>query len=138
MNSNDDIEQKLRNRDIRPTAMRVLVLRHLLEVENCVSLTELEMIFERADTSTLFRTLSIFEQKGLVHRIEDGSGISKFGLCIEHCDCTIDFQHYHFHCTNCKQTFCLKSMHPSSFNLPKGFSVHSTNLVLQGLCINCN
>ncbi|PWH85026.1 Fur family transcriptional regulator [Brumimicrobium oceani] len=138
MNSNTKIESELNKREIRPTAMRMIVLRYFLEEKNCTSLTELEEKFDHADKSTLFRTLTTFEQKGLIHRIEDGTGFTKFGLCTEDCDCSFDFQHYHFHCINCNETFCLKSLKPQSLNLPKGFMVQSANLVLKGHCSNCN
>lgn len=138
MDSHIEIESKLNNRKIRPTAMRILVLRYFLEENNCTSLAELESAFEHADKSTLFRTLSTFEQKGLIHKIEDGTGITKYGLCTENCDCSLDFQHFHFHCENCNETFCLKSIKPKSLDIPKGFTVNSANLVLKGLCSNCN
>jgi Fe2+ or Zn2+ uptake regulation protein len=42
MKVNSKIEQDLRKRKIRPTAMRILVLRYLIEESQCTSLVELE------------------------------------------------------------------------------------------------
>lgn len=138
MKVNSKIEQDLRKRKIRPTAMRILVLRYLIEESQCTSLVELEQYFDNADPSTLFRTLTTFEQNGLIHKIEDGTGVRKYGLCKEDCDCSIDYQHYHFHCTNCSEAFCLENSRPQTIDLPKSFKVKSSNLVLKGLCSLCN
>lgn len=137
-NKHTNLEDRLKNRDIRPTAMRILVLKYFIEESNCASLNELELQLDTADKSTLFRTLTTFEQNGLIHKIEDGTGVSKYGLCVENCDCSTEFQHYHFHCMNCNETFCMDALRPKHFDLPKGFQVKSANLVLQGLCSNCN
>ena len=135
---NIGLVDRLEQRKIRPTAMRILVLKYFVEENNCASLNELELHLETADKSTLFRTLVTFEQKGLIHKIEDGTGVSKYGLCVENCDCSASFQHYHFHCLNCKETFCMDALRPKQFDLPKGFHVKGANLVLQGYCANCN
>ena len=72
------LEEKLENKDIKPTAMRVLVLRQLVESGAAISLKNLEAKFERADKATLFRTLKTFEDKKLIHSIEDGTGSVKY------------------------------------------------------------
>lgn len=54
MKSNDN---KLLNKNVKPTAMRELVLNALLEQNVAVSLSDLEKKFEKADKVTLYRTL---------------------------------------------------------------------------------
>ena len=50
---------KLVLRDIRPTAIRVLVLRTLLEMKQAMSVSDLEAQLDTVDKSTIFRTLTI-------------------------------------------------------------------------------
>ncbi len=49
---------KLVLRDIRPTAIRVLVLRTLLEMKQAMSVSDLEAQLDTVDKSTIFRTLT--------------------------------------------------------------------------------
>lgn len=131
-------ETKLRNRKIRPTAMRVLVLQYLTNLGRTTSLSDLESYFDYADKSTLFRTLKTFEEKGVVHKIDDGTGIVKYGLCAENCKCLQEEQHFHFNCEICKETYCLTSLHIPTLKIPSNFVIKQANLVLKGVCANCN
>ena len=90
-------ENILKGRKIKPTAVRLLVLRELMEIDKAVSLKDLEQILVHSDKSTIFRTLKTFEQQKLIHSIADGSGVTKYALCLESCECTPEDQHFHFH-----------------------------------------
>ena len=131
-------EKRLKDRNINPTAMRLLVLQHLMEREQALSLKDLEKSFHRADKSTLYRTLKTFEERRLIHRIDDGSGSVKYALCYEDCDCSLSDMHYHFHCQECNATFCLNTVEIPKVELPPGFKMTQANFVLQGVCANCS
>jgi len=90
-------EKLLNSREVSPTAMRILVLQHLMEQNNAVSLQSIEDAFKIADKSTLYRTLKTFEKNKIVHTIDDGTKQLKYALCLESCQCEINDQHYHFH-----------------------------------------
>ena len=134
----DKEEDILEGRNINPTAIRILVLRYLLENDQAVSLKLLESHFAHSDRSSLFRTLKTFEAQKLVHTIDDGSGITKYALCLENCQCEPKDQHFHFHCIQCEETFCLTNQHVPSIQLPTNFTLQQANLVLKGVCANCN
>jgi Fur family ferric uptake transcriptional regulator len=133
----EDQEKVLENRNITPTAMRLLVLQYLSEQKNAVSLKDLEEGLIRADRSTIFRTLKTFEEKKLIHSIDDGTGSLKYALCYESCHCAPEDIHYHFHCQKCEATFCLDSVRVAGIELPRGFRLQQANLVIKGLCPNC-
>ena len=71
--------QILNERGIRPTPVRMLVLRALQEADCAVSLMALEAELETVDRSSIFRTLNLFLEHHLVHQVEDGSGQTKSG-----------------------------------------------------------
>jgi Fur family ferric uptake transcriptional regulator len=131
------LEDKLEKKLIKPTAMRLLVLQYLTEQTKAVSLSDIETAFERADKSTLFRTLKTFEKSKLIHSIEDGTGHLKYALCLEGCSCSPIDLHYHFHCNKCKETFCLTTLNIPSIELPKNFEMQQANMVIKGICANC-
>ncbi len=130
-------EQKLRKRNIKPTAMRELVLKVLTDQKTAISLPELEQKFEKADKATLYRTLKTFEKQKLIHSIDDGTGPVKYALCLEECSCSVNDLHVHFHCTKCNKTYCLHEIPIPSVKLPKNFSLESVDMVVQGICANC-
>ncbi len=132
-----ETEKKLHSRNIKPTAMRELVLKVLTEQKTAISLPELEEKFERAERSTLYRTLKTFEDKKLIHSIDDGSGAVKYAVCQDTCECNPNDLHVHFYCNSCKQTFCLNEIPVPVINLPVGFSLESVNMVVKGICVNC-
>ena len=133
-----DYELFLVQRDIKPTAMRMLVVRELERAKRPLSLKELEERMVTAERSTIFRVLTLFHEHHLVHLIEDGSGAVKYELCRGQEDCTLDDQHPHFYCERCQRTFCLSRISAPVVALPGNFKVHSINYVLKGLCPQCS
>ncbi|OEK03065.1 Fur family transcriptional regulator [Roseivirga sp. 4D4] len=131
------LEKKLEHRNIKPTAVRLLVLKALVESSAAVSLNDLEAKFERADKATLYRTLKTFEDKKLIHSIDDGSGATKYALCAEGCECEPQDQHIHFHCVKCNETYCLTQSKIPQTNIPVGFRASSASMVYKGTCPNC-
>ena len=89
---------KLERRDIKPTAIRLLILKNMLEVGRAVSLLDLETLMD---------------------------------------NCVVQDLHSHFYCEKCHRTFCLEGTHIPVIDLPKGFTLHSINYVLKGICPEC-
>ncbi len=134
---NKDIDDKLNSRNIKPTAMRQLVLKVLAEQKTAISLPELENKFEKVEKSTLYRTLKTFEEKKLIHSIDDGTGSVKYALCQSSCECHPKDLHLHFYCVKCEQTYCLNDIQIPAINLPQNFSLESVNMVVKGTCSSC-
>ena len=128
---------KLVLRDIRPTAIRVLVLRTLLEMKQAMSVSDLEAQLDTVDKSTIFRTLTLFLSHHLIHGVDDGSGTLKYAVCDDSCQCAVEDQHMHFCCECCHKTFCVKSIHIPSVQLPPGFIQTGANYVIKCLCAAC-
>ena len=118
--------------------MRLLVLEFLLGREAAIGLTELYKAFEKSDRTTLYRTLKVFEEYGMVHSIDDGTGVPKYALCEEGCNCEIERDlHLHFHCRVCGQTKCLTSYKIPEIELPINYEPEEANLVVKGVCSDC-
>lgn len=135
----NDIEKFLEEKQVRPTAMRLLIFKFLAKNKLAVTLSDIELAFGNSDRTTLYRTIKTFEEKGIVHQIEDGTGVAKFALCEAGCNCEMDNDlHLHFHCTNCMETQCLTERKIPKINLPSGFTATDANLVVKGVCKKCN
>lgn len=134
-----EIEKTLQAHKVRPTAMRILIYKYMAERTNALALTDIEYAFAKAERTTLYRTLKTFEEKGIVHQIDDGTGISKYALCEPGCNCEIDQDlHLHFHCNNCHETVCITEHKIPHINLPNGYIAEDVNLVVKGICDTCS
>jgi len=136
---NKELENMLIAKQISPTAMRLLVLEFLLKQKAAISLSDLEKEFERSDRTTLYRTLKTFEEKGLIHDINDGTQSIKYAICKADCkDGVHHDMHLHFYCTKCKELFCLPKAEIPEIILPDKFQLEEVSLVVRGICNNCS
>ncbi|SHG26537.1 Fur family transcriptional regulator [Dysgonomonas macrotermitis] len=128
---------RLEARNIKPTAVRLLIFKAMIQQKQAFSLSSLESVLDTVDKSTLSRTITLFHNNLLIHSIDDGSGSMKYSVCSSDCQCSINDLHVHFNCTNCKQTYCLESISIPKVQLPTGFVLQSVNFVMKGLCNKC-
>tara|TARA_A100000171_G_C2138101_1_gene152080 strand:+ start:3370 stop:3786 length:417 start_codon:yes stop_codon:yes gene_type:complete len=134
-----ELEENLKVHNIKPTAMRLLVLEYLMDKEAAISLTDMYTEFEKSDRTTIYRTLKVFEENGIVHSIDDGTGVPKYALCADGCKCDIGRDlHLHFHCRICGQTKCLTSYKIPKVELPPKHIAEEANLVVKGVCNHCS
>lgn len=127
----------LSQREIHPTAIRLLVLQAMMKANCPMSLPDLEQALDTVDKSSIFRTLTLFLSHHLIHCIDDGSGSFKYAVCTPDCSCGVEDLHTHFHCMRCNRTFCFKNIPTPIVALPTGFTLDSINYVLKGLCPDC-
>ena len=135
----ETIEQVLESKNIRVTAMRLLIYKFLAENQVAVTLSDVENAFEKADRTTLYRTVKTFVERDIAHQIDDGTGIVKYALCEQDCSCEIETDlHLHFHCNNCNETVCLTDHKIPKIKVPDGFVSENVNLVIKGICDKCS
>ena len=129
---------------IRPTEMRLKIYKYLKRKRYAVSLFDIKKSFlEKSETNktanktTFFRVVNLFLEKGIVHQIDDGTGIAKFAISEGN---TLSEKgkdlHLHFHCIECNRTFCLQDRMTDAC-LPTDYEIKEVNLVLKGICKNC-
>lgn len=131
-----DTESRLIDKNTRPTSMRILVYDFLSSQEAALSLSEVENHFENADRTTVYRTLKTFEEKGIVHSIQENT-TTKYKLCHDGCsENTHQDRHLHFYCKICKQTTCKEEI---SFpeTLDTNFRIDEIRLFAKGVCERC-
>lgn len=131
-----NIEQKLLEKHTNPTSMRILVYDFLEQQQAAMSLSEIESHFYKADRVTIYRTLKTFEEKGIVHSIQENTTV-KYMLCHDGCDeKTHKDWHLHFFCKVCKQTTCR-----ADFTIPRdgnrNYRIDEIKLFGKGVCEQC-
>ena len=127
----------LEQHGIKPTANRIVVVRELAKAIHPMTLTELEYKILTIDKSNVFRALTLFKEHHLVHAIEGMSEGIRYELCHSHDHEHDEDLHPHFYCERCQQTFCLDYSEVPEIQLPEGFEQTSANLMIKGICPDC-
>jgi Fur family ferric uptake transcriptional regulator len=130
-------EQILKKYGIKKTVCRKCILDKLIESEN-TALTETEITDAFAnlfDRVTFYRSLKTLEENKVIHRIVLNNTTVKYALS-EHL--VLTKIHPHFHCTRCNKVICLdSSLLDKELALPAGYKIESVQILLEGICSNC-
>ncbi|MFD1769095.1 Fur family transcriptional regulator [Sphingobacterium suaedae] len=136
---NRDFHKLLKQNGLKVTPHRLRVLNEITHKNAAISQPDLEKIVgKEIDRVTLYRILSSFEEKGIVHKIFDLHGTATYAICTS--DCTENHhhdQHVHFICSVCNSVYCLQEISLPKIPLPSHFTLHSIALNAVGLCDHC-
>ena len=132
-------EKILKKHHLRHTPFRAEVLQIFANAGKALSSHDIELQLSDADRITLYRTLKSFEEKGIIHKAIDGTITQKYAICEAHCtEHHHHDKHVHFHCESCQNTFCIEQVVVPQIDLPSGFKVRQSNMVVSGLCKDCD
>lgn len=131
----EEAEELLKKANVHLTAIRIAVWKEIMQLDHTFTLADMEDRMDTIDKSTLFRTLTLFLQRKLLHEVDNGSGSKLYCRCV--CESGQHHSHIHFTCTECGQTFCIKNIDCSQIPCPKNFEVKEINCVMKGLCPEC-
>ena len=123
---------------VRPTPLRKKTLSLLLEAAEPLALKDLSEHFtgKRPDRVSLYRTLSLLEQKGIVHKVMGADGAWRYcAHSPEEEGCPGN--HAHFLCLACGRMICLPEQAIPLIALPAGYVVEGKQLMAYGRCCEC-
>ena len=127
----------LRNKGISVTPLRMDVLSIFFKYKNAISLSVLTEQLIDSNRITLYRTLKLFKEKGIIHEIVMNGEESKYAIC-QSCDTQVhEHKHVHFKCDLCKIVYCLEIENYPEIKA-KGFIFNSVEIQSTGVCINCS
>ena len=134
----NNAEELLKQKGVRPTANRILILKTLQNEHRPMSLSAMEAILLPMDKSSIFPVLTRFLEHDIVHAFEDGKGALNYELCSHHDSHDHTASHAHFYCEKCARTFCLKDIPVENVALPDGFKANSLSFIIKGECPECS
>jgi Fur family ferric uptake transcriptional regulator len=136
----NEIKSILKEYDLRNTSCREEILDVFLQRDFALSHADIESsVHEDFDRVTVYRTLKTFLDKGLIHKVLDDEGVTKYALCKERCTHTEHHhEHVHFKCIECGLTNCLDNVQIPAIALPAGYKLAESSLLMQGICQMCN
>src|SRR6056297_1973692 len=132
---NERCERLLEQKGLKKTSVRITLLQHFMKAQHAQSYNDLQEAFvKEIDKSTLYRNLASFEKAGIIHSINDHSGIAKyaFGEIPQK-----GKEHAHFVCDSCETVYCMGEFVPLAPNVPQGFKTNTVQTILRGTCADC-
>lgn len=125
----------LKENGLKITQNRLDVLAVFLGSEKAFTLLDLEKIFHlKHDRSSIFRSLQLYYEKGIIEKFCNANGISTYTLDQHKPDCN---GKSHFKCNDCETVVSLPDL-PSEYLKILGKSKMETmNLLIEGTCEDC-
>lgn len=133
------IEQTLRRHNLRVTDTRLKLLEVFLNTDKGLSSEEIRnQLTDGLDRVTVYRTLKVFEEKGLIHSIPSEEVGAMYALCPEACSVEDHIHnHPHFTCKVCGKTTCLENYDVSVPRISGDYLIEKSDLLLKGVCPKC-
>ena len=135
-NPSNSLERTLKKHGYSLTRPRKIVFETLQHQEP-QSMREVVAASKGIDRASVYRTIALFEELGIVQRLQMGW---KYRLELSD---TFHEHHHHLHCTNCGRTIALpedtaleKSL--QAMAKARDFQLQSHQLELSGICEKCH
>jgi Fur family ferric uptake transcriptional regulator len=138
--TNESASDLLRKSSLSVTEGRKKILQLFFDQPGALAHADIEKkAGEKFDRVTIYRTLQAFVDKGIIHVIPTRDNSILYGLCKDECgEGHHHDQHVHFVCESCNQTYCLDSVVTPSVPLPGGYKAKDVEVVVKGICKQCN
>jgi Fur family transcriptional regulator, ferric uptake regulator len=133
-----DVQQRLHARGLRWTPQRRVVIDVLSRSDGHVTGAELvdrcRMVDPATTPSTVYRTLDVLEELGIVTHAHGADGREEFHVLPEE-------DHGHLHCLGCHQTWEIRAGEAAALVVAlrseRGFDVDLSHLSVSGRCSDC-
>jgi Fur family ferric uptake transcriptional regulator len=133
------VDEILKTNQLSITDSRKKILGLFLGSEGALAHADIEKnAGEKFDRVTVYRTLQVFVDKGIIHTIPTPDNSIKYALCKDDCSEGHHHDHHvHFQCRQCGNTYCLDDVTTPEVKLPKGYAAEQIEVVINGVCKNC-
>ena len=133
-----DLTARLRGKARKITGPRQAILEILRRHHGPLSIKEIRgQLAESCDLATIYRSMHLLEEMGLVKRFDFGSGGARFELLGE----GDDGHHHHLVCTRCAEVVELAECFPTELEdriaSENGFKAVTHKLEFFGVCPRC-
>lgn len=134
------VADTLKRSQLSVTDSRKKILEFFLHANGALAHADIEKLSgEQFDRVTIYRTLQTFVEKGIIHSIPTADNSIRYALCKDDCaEGHHHDNHIHFVCDKCGTTYCLDHVSVPGVQLPEGFKARQTNVLVSGVCKNCD
>lgn len=133
-----ELAERLRSKSRKVTGPRESVLRILREQTHPMSNKEIFAALKgECDLATIYRSMHLLQEMGMVKRFDFGDGVARFELLGE----GDDGHHHHLVCTRCAGVVEIEECSINSLDeriaASNGFKAVTHRLEFFGICPNC-
>ena len=129
--------KKCKEHDLRVTPQRVMIYEELLKSSDHPSPDQLydrlKRVFPELSFDTVYRTLSTFNEMGLVGLVDGYGSAMRFDPELE--------KHHHFRCKKCNEIIDFTFKHYDELVIPKEIAkkceIIKLQVTIEGLCEKC-
>ena len=129
MQADQKLAEALRARGQRVTLPRLMVHRFVTSTPQHVTADDIHDELPSLSSATIYSTLDLFEDMGLVRRVSTLGGSAVY-------DSRVD-AHDHAICRVCGRMFDIEHADVASAAAPRGFAVERTQVEVIGVCADC-
>lgn len=135
----ETIQNILKKNLLSITGSRVKILELFLAQNGALAHGDIEKrTGEKFDRVTVYRTLQVFLNKGIIHSIPTADNSVLYALCKDDCaEGHHHDNHVHFVCDNCGNTICMDEVTVPVIKLPNGYEMRQVEMVVSGRCKVC-
>ena len=129
----------LKQHQIKKTSARLAMINILQASQNPVSESEMKVLMsDLYDRITFYRNINTLSVAGIIHKIVVDNTTVRYGLnCCENGH-KHQNGHAHFYCEKCDTVICMKEIKVPEFDLPTGFELNDSDIIIKGKCTKCN
>jgi Fur family ferric uptake transcriptional regulator len=125
----------LKENRLKITQNRLDVLTVFLRSEKAFSMLDLEKLFHpKHDRSSIFRSLQVYSEKGILEKFCNASGTAIYALNHHKPDCNGSS---HFRCKDCETVVSLPSLPAEYLELLGNKKMETMHLLIEGTCEKC-
>jgi Fe2+ or Zn2+ uptake regulation protein len=135
----EEMKLVLRRVKIKATPKQIAIFSEIANSLKPLEACQLHRIVSRRiaiDLATVYRTLTLFKEKGIVREVADKSGVIYYEII--DADNSV---HPHFKCVKCDEYSCLRTLAPEESQyltyLAKECIVSNIEITLSGVCEKC-
>lgn len=139
MDAKDLLHERLREQEYFVTEPRETVIDYLLEIEHPVTIDEVAGALKTrgVNRSSVYRTINLFEELGVVEKVLFRDGITRVELSPEFGGT----HHHHLVCHECEKVIEFEECGLQNLqriaDIKHGFTVESHYMEFYGLCRDC-
>lgn len=131
------MENLLKDKKLSETPFRKEILSIFKKYDNAIPLSIIETNLKEYNRITLYRTIKIFLEKGIIHEIALSGEDSSYAICKDKCNSAKhQHKHVHFKCSQCDTLSCVEIGSFPSINIP-GYEIEDMEIQLKGICSSC-
>jgi Fur family transcriptional regulator, ferric uptake regulator len=133
-----ELTERLRKRSRKVTGPRQAILQALRRHPHPMTNKEiLDSLGGECDLATVYRSMHLLQEMGMVKRFDFGDGIARFELINE----GDDGHHHHLICTSCAEVIEIEDCFPPELEAKiakgNGFAAITHKLEFFGICPDC-